>query len=182
MTHVYATSSHLILRQIAEPSTEIATGMNPDQELHLLEVEKVIILKSTELFSETPEEILVEIYLPPLPERTGTSFVEIARRHGDYAQAGVAAVVTLGATGGVADARLVYLSAGEVPMRARQAEELLRSEGATEEAIQAAAELAASEEIEPTDDIHATEAFKRHLAGAVTRRALVKACERARAG
>ncbi len=127
-----------------------------------------------------PDEILVEVSLPPLPPRTGTAFLEIARRHGDYAQAGVAVVVTLTEDGGVADARLVYLSAGDVPTRAPRAAELLRQEGLSDETIDRAARLAAEEEIEPSDDIHATAAFKRHLAGVLTKRALNAAVERAR--
>src|SRR5207249_8177333 len=42
-----------------------------------------------------PGELLVEIAIPPLPARSGTAFLEMARRHGDYALVGVAAVVTL---------------------------------------------------------------------------------------
>ncbi|MDH3745177.1 MAG: xanthine dehydrogenase family protein subunit M [Acidobacteriota bacterium] len=126
------------------------------------------------------DEILVEVSLPPLPPRTGTAFVEIARRLGDYAQAGVAAVVTLGDDDRVADARLVYLSAGDIPMQAPRAVELLRAEGVSEAVIEKAARLAAAEEIEPSDDIHASAAFKRHLATVVTKRALAVAIERAR--
>ena len=126
------------------------------------------------------DEILVEIMLPPLPPRTGTAFVEIARRHGDYAQAGVAAVVTLAGDERVADARLVYLSAGEIPMQAPRAVELLRAEGLSGDVVERAAKLAAEEEIEPSDDIHASAAFKRHLVTVLTKRALATAVERAR--
>ncbi|HEX6386945.1 MAG TPA: FAD binding domain-containing protein, partial [Anaerolineae bacterium] len=71
------------------------------------------------------EEILVELELPPLPPGTGTAFMEMARRHGDYALAGVAAVVTLDEAGICRRARLVYLNAGEVPIAAEQAASLL---------------------------------------------------------
>ena len=125
------------------------------------------------------EEILVEVELPPSPPRTGYAFVEIARRHGDYAHAGVAASVSLDGDGGCRDARLVYLSLGETPMTASRAAGLLVSEGLGAESIRAAAELAASEEIEPTTDIHATAEYKRHLARVVTERALGRARQRA---
>lgn len=122
-----------------------------------------------------PDEILVEMTLPPLPERTGVAFHEFARRHGDYALMGVAAVVTLDGSGGCKEANLVYLSAGEIPLAAPQACELLVAEGLSESSIASAAALASENEIEPTGDIHASEAYKRHLAAVLTRRALTEA-------
>src|SRR5207302_4848342 len=62
-----------------------------------------------------PEEMLVEVLVPPLPERTGTAFEEFARRHGDYALAGVAAVVTLAADGTVAEGQLGFVLIGVGP-------------------------------------------------------------------
>src|SRR3982750_3290757 len=54
------------------------------------------------------EELLVEIRIPARPQRTGPAFAEFARRHGDSALAGVAAVVPLAADGAVAACRLVF--------------------------------------------------------------------------
>ncbi|MCB0225653.1 MAG: xanthine dehydrogenase family protein subunit M, partial [Anaerolineae bacterium] len=62
-----------------------------------------------------PEELLVEIVIPPLPAQTGYAFREISRRHGDYALVGVAATVTLDNNGRCEAARLVYLSVGDKP-------------------------------------------------------------------
>jgi carbon-monoxide dehydrogenase medium subunit len=118
--------------------------------------------------------------LPPLPARTGWAFLEIARRHGDYAQAGIAARVTLDESGRCREARLVYLSAGGGPVDARQAAGLLAGEEVTGAAIEAAAEKASRDEIDPPTDVHATPDFKRHLARVLTRRALRRAAERAR--
>jgi aerobic carbon-monoxide dehydrogenase medium subunit len=129
-----------------------------------------------------PEEILAEIDLPALPPQTGWSFQEIARRHGDYAQAGVAALVTLGEDGRCREARLVYLSVGDKPVEAPGAAALLAGSDLGPEVIAAAAEKASREEMSPTGDIHATSEFKRHLARVLTRRALRKAFERARNG
>jgi CO/xanthine dehydrogenase FAD-binding subunit len=126
-----------------------------------------------------PDEILVEVTLPPKAARTGWSFQEVARRHGDYATAGVAVLLELDEGDRCASARLVYLSAGETPVAVRRAAEILENDGLSDENIRAAAAVAAREEIEPTDDIHATVAFKRHLAEVVTRRALFRARERA---
>ena len=60
-----------------------------------------------------PDEMLVEAAIPPSPARTGWAFLEIARRHGDYAQVGLAARVTLDESGRCREARLVFLSVGD---------------------------------------------------------------------
>ncbi|HET9212223.1 MAG TPA: xanthine dehydrogenase family protein subunit M [Thermoanaerobaculia bacterium] len=127
-----------------------------------------------------PEEILVEAAIPPAPPRTGWAFLEIARRHGDYAQAGIAARVTLDESGRCREARLVYLSAGDAPVQAREAARLLAGQELSEAAIEAAAEKASRDEIHPPGDVHSTPEFKRHLARVLTRRALRLAAGRAR--
>ena len=129
-----------------------------------------------------PDEILVEAALPPLAPRTGWSFLEVARRHGDYAQVGVAAMVTLGEDGRCREARLVYLSVGDAPVEAREAARLLVGGDLSPAAIEAAAEKASRDEMSPRADIHASPAFRRHLARVLTGRALRRAAERARNG
>ena len=119
-----------------------------------------------------PEEMLTEIVIPPPRPRTITAFTEFARRHGDYALVGVAAALTFAPDATCTEARLVYLSVGEVPTVATQASALLQGETLTDEAIRAAAHAAATHEIDPSDDIHATAAYKRHLAEVLTRRVL----------
>jgi carbon-monoxide dehydrogenase medium subunit len=125
------------------------------------------------------EELLVEIALPPLPGRTGTAFTEMARRHGDYALSGVAAIVTVDASGVCTAARLVYLNAGEVPMVAEQAAQMLVGERPSEELWLETAVAASQNEIDPMGDIHATANYKRHLAKVLTVRALKQAFDRA---
>ena len=129
-----------------------------------------------------PEEILVEVELPPMPAHTGWSFVEVAPRHGDYALMGLAALVTLDAGGRIQNARLVYLNAGDGPVVAEQAARALSGQTATDGAFAEAAELASRQEIEPLGNLHATPEFQRHLAGVLTRRALQEACKRAQDG
>jgi carbon-monoxide dehydrogenase medium subunit len=129
-----------------------------------------------------PDEMLVEAAIPPSPARTGWAFLEVARRHGDYAQVGVAARVTLDDSGRCREARLVYLSVGDAPVVAREAARLLAGQELSPEAIAAVAEKAAGDEMDPLGDIHATPEFKRHLARVLTRRVLRKAGERARSG
>lgn len=128
-----------------------------------------------------PDEILVEIALPPWPRGSGHAFMELARRHGDYAQAGVAAVVQLDDSGNCRQARLVYLNVGETPLAVGAAAELIGHVPSVELIAQVAAH-AAQEEIDPTGDIHATAAYKRHLAAVLGRRAIWQAVARARQG
>lgn len=127
-----------------------------------------------------PDEILVEVEIPPSPPRTGWAFQEVARRHGDYAQVGLAARVTLDESGRCHEARLVYLSVGDGPVEAREAARLLAGSPLTDEAIAAAADKAARDEMEPMGDIHATSDFKRHLARVLTGRVLRQALGRAK--
>ena len=133
-------------------------------------------LFTTDLASD---EMLVEVALPALPPRTGTAFVEFARRRGDYALMGVAAVVTLDENGVCRQARLVYLNAGDGPVNAREAAGLLAGQSPSASAMEAAAALAADKEINPMGNVHASPEYQRHLARVLTRRALKQAFERA---
>jgi carbon-monoxide dehydrogenase medium subunit len=127
-----------------------------------------------------PDELLVEVALPPMPPRSGGTFREITRRHHDFCMAGVAAVVTLqDDSDRCKQARLVFLGVGDGPVDARQAAEMLIGQVPTPEAIRAAAETAASDEIDPGSDIHASAEYRRHLANVLARRALEQAFERA---
>jgi len=129
-----------------------------------------------------PEDLLVEIEIPPLPPRSGWSLKEVARRPHDFALVGVAAVLTLDRKDRCEDARLVYLSAGDGPISAPEAAALLQGEKITPDLIAAAADKAAVDEIDPGSDIHATAEFRRHLANVLTRRALEEAHQRALGG
>jgi carbon-monoxide dehydrogenase medium subunit len=125
----------------------------------------------------TPEEVLVEVRLPRQPEGAGWAFEEVARRRGDFALAGVAALLSTGANGEVREARLAYASMGPRPLRAYAAEAALRGQPATESSFQAAAEVAARE-LDPGSDLHATRGYRLHVARALTRRALMRAVGR----
>jgi len=127
---------------------------------------------STALLSD---EILVETWLPPLKPRTGQAWLEFARRHGDFALAGVAVSLSL-EDEMVADARIVLTGVGGKPVRAREAETLLVG-GSVHERASAAAEAARSA-IDPDADIHATKEYRAHLASVLTERAILLAHER----
>lgn len=131
-----------------------------------------------------PDELLMEIALPSMPPRSGWSFKEIARRHGDYALVGVAAVVILDDADQLSEAqcqqaRLVFLSVGDGPVEAHRAAETLRGQVSTPEAIRAAAETAASMDVDPGSDIHASADYRRHLVNVLARQSLTQAFDRA---
>src|SRR5207247_4761530 len=126
-----------------------------------------------------PGELLVEIAVPPLPGRSGTAFVEMARRHGDYALVGVAAVVTLDSRGRCKAARLTLLSVGDGPVLATEVAKMLAGQAPSEELLRAASDAAATRDVDPPSDIHASAAYRRQLVAVLTRRALGRAFERA---
>src|SRR6516162_5447874 len=75
-----------------------------------------------------PGELLVEIRARSLPPRSGSAFLEIAQRKGDYALAGAAVVITCDGTGRCQDARIALCAVGATPVRAREAERALVGE------------------------------------------------------
>jgi aerobic carbon-monoxide dehydrogenase medium subunit len=128
--------------------------------------------------SLAPDELLVEVRLPASPAGAGYAFEEFARRHGDFAIIGIAALVVRDGDR-CAAARLASAGAGPVPVRLRAAEAILEREGLGERAIAAAA-ARAGELVDPDSDVHASAAYRRHLTRVLTGRALKRACERAR--
>jgi carbon-monoxide dehydrogenase medium subunit len=124
-------------------------------------------------------EVLTEVRIPGLRSRAGSAFLEFARREGDYALAGVAAVVALDEDGTIAEARLGLCSLASQPLRPRAAETLLRGQQPAAEAWAAAAAVIGAL-VEPPSDIHGSADYRRHLAGVMTERALALAAERAK--
>jgi carbon-monoxide dehydrogenase medium subunit len=125
-----------------------------------------------------PGELLTAVELSPRPARSGTAFLEVARRHGDYALAGVAATVVLNARGYFDMARVALLSVGDGPVLAETGADLVGTE-ATPEVILAASERV-RQAVDPPTDIHASAEYRRQLAAVLTCRALTSAVNRAR--
>jgi carbon-monoxide dehydrogenase medium subunit len=123
------------------------------------------------------DELAVSANFPALPPGTGTSVVEIARRHGDYAVCGVLAAVTLDAEGRVAAARATYVSAGDD----RDPVDLtIPVAGAfPADADWAAAGGLARTRVATEADLHATAAYRSRLVAVLTERALRQAADRA---
>jgi carbon-monoxide dehydrogenase medium subunit len=115
-----------------------------------------------------PQDVLSAVRFPAAAAGTRVGFAELARRHGDYAIVGLAAVAQASREG-VSDVRLVYFGVGETPIRARKAETALAS-GSIDDAVNAL-------DLDPPDDIQATGAVKKHLAGVLLRRVAAELME-----
>ena len=107
-----------------------------------------------------PGEIISAIRIPVAQPRDRFGFAELARRHGDYALVGLAAT----ARAEPRAIRLAYFGVGTTPVRARTAETALAG-GDLDAAVAALAG-----DLEPSGDVHASAAAKRHLAAVLLRR------------
>ena len=125
-----------------------------------------------------PDELLVEIEVPPMPPRTGHAFVEYSRRHGDFALGGAAVLVTVDESGTCQRAAIALLSAAPTPLRATEAEAMLAGERIDEGVAARAAERAVAD-ISPTGDIHGSAGYRKDLIEVMVRRALMAAAGRA---
>jgi CO/xanthine dehydrogenase FAD-binding subunit len=123
-----------------------------------------------------PDELLLEVRFPS-HEDQGTAFLEVARRHGDYALVGVAVVVTMTA-GRCTQARLAFTGVGPVPVRVAEAERLMIGAVPTDATL-AEVRSVVADRIEPSDDIHASAEYRKDVAGVLAQRALRAAVARA---
>lgn len=172
----------------ADPAAEIPAVMVAlDARLHLRSPRGSRSLAAADFFTGLfgtamePDEMLTHVDLTPPAPGSSSAFEEISRRHGDFALAGVAAVVTLGADGGCAGARITLLSVGDGPVLAEHAAAALVGSDLSEATIRAAADAAARLDVDPPADIHASAAYRRRLVEVLVRRAVTRAAERARA-
>nr|HET6902670.1 xanthine dehydrogenase family protein subunit M [Ktedonobacteraceae bacterium] len=121
-----------------------------------------------------PTELLQEIRVPAPAARSGSAYIKLERKVGDYAIAGVAASVTLDDSGNVARAGIALTNVGPTPLRAREAEQALLGKALDDASIHQAAELAAAA-AQPTSDSRGSVDYKRAMVRTLTVRALRKA-------
>jgi len=126
-----------------------------------------------------PAEILTEIRIPIPPPSSGGAYFKLERKVGDFATAGVAAQVTVDGSGACQRVGIGLTNVGPTPLRAKNAETALRGKKLDNAVIDQAAQLAAAES-QPSSDLRGPEEYKRGLVKELTRRALVRALERAR--
>ncbi|HEY6200241.1 MAG TPA: xanthine dehydrogenase family protein subunit M [Candidatus Binatia bacterium] len=125
-----------------------------------------------------PEEIITELYVPRLPANSGAAFLKfLPRTADDYATVSAAAVVTLDKSKkSFAEVRIALGSVGTTPIRAREAEAVLRGQPVKAEALAEAGEKA-KQAVDPISDFRGSAAYKKEMAGVFVRRALTKALE-----
>lgn len=126
------------------------------------------------------DEILTAVRIRSAAAGTGAAYEEVARRHGDFAMTGVAAVVRLdGDT--VAEARIAISGVDALPVRASKAEAALVGQSLDDATVAGAAEAAIAD-LNPSADLHGSSAYRKHLAGVLIRKAVRSAADRAREG
>jgi carbon-monoxide dehydrogenase medium subunit len=127
-----------------------------------------------------PDEILRAIVFPIVRPSSGYALEEITRRHGDFAIAGVVAIVDLDDSGKIADARVALFGVAPTPVRARKAERALIGREPNDGAMLDAAALV-EDFLDPPGDIHASSAYRKHVAAVLTARVLKRAVQLCRA-
>jgi carbon-monoxide dehydrogenase medium subunit len=128
-----------------------------------------------------PGELLTEIQLPAAPPHTGTAYTKFNVIQSDLATVGVAVSITLGSSDGICqDIRIALGASAPTPMRAKQAEEVLRGKKITDGLLKKAGEVA-STEAQPISDIAASEEYRRELVRVLVARVGNEALARAKA-
>jgi len=122
-----------------------------------------------------PDEMLVAVRFPVWDGRCGFAVEEVARRHGDFAIVGVLCGLVTGDDGSVSRAALALFGVGGTPIRVSAAEAALVGGAGIDEVA-----ATAVEQIDPTDDLHASAAYRRKVAGVLVGRVVARALEEAR--
>jgi len=124
-------------------------------------------------------EILTEIKIPAASGKFGSAYHKAERKVGDYATAGVAAVIQIDGYGKCSKAGIGLTNVNSLPMRASRSEAVLLGSDLSDEVIQQAAQFA-SEDCNPSADLRGDEDYKRHLVKVITKRMINKAISRAK--
>src|SRR6266700_5465347 len=163
----------------ADPAAELPallTCLNGEVVVQSVHGERVI--KAEEFFTGylstalEPGEMLTEARFPWIPPQSGWAFMEFARRSGDYALVGAAAVVTPSLDDRCLSAHIAYLGIAGLPLRVREIENTLIETTFDEKVLDEASELARTFVSEDMEDVHATVDYRRALTAEITRRVL----------
>ncbi len=121
-----------------------------------------------------PDEVLTRIDIPTVAPGTRSEFMEVSRRHGDYALVGVGAQIVGDPDGRVTSARIVITNVADVPCRARQAEAALVGNRLGDAAVHRAAADAAAAALSPSGDHHSSAQYRIDVSRTLVRRVLDK--------
>jgi aerobic carbon-monoxide dehydrogenase medium subunit len=125
------------------------------------------------------DEIITEVRLPPWPKGRRWGFQEFARRRGDFAMAAAAVFYDEDARGCAMNPHVGVIGVADRPLRLPTVEALLNGR-TIDDATIAKAEAATVAALDPPEDIHASAAYRRALAGTMVERALKQAASEAR--
>jgi CO/xanthine dehydrogenase FAD-binding subunit len=129
-----------------------------------------------------PDEMLIEIQVPPKRPHTGVAHEKLMVMQGDAGIVGAAVSITLKPGNGICeDARIVISNAASIPLRPREAEKKWIGKVIDDHLIAEAAEVA-SAEVDPPSDVHGSAEYRKEMIKVFVRRAAAKALERAKKG
>jgi carbon-monoxide dehydrogenase medium subunit len=122
-------------------------------------------------------ELLLEIQIPVIPPKTAVVYEKFNIIKNDQGIVSVAAFITLDNDGNKCkDARIVLGGSASVPLRVKEADQMLKGKILSNSLLEKVGQKA-SESADPVTDIHATEAYRRHLIKVMTKRMVKKAWE-----
>ena len=127
------------------------------------------------------DEMITAVRFPVLPESAGWAFQEFTRRKGDYAVAGVCALVTVDKSGTCLSARLSACGVASTPVRLTGSEEALAGNPIDADTLSAATKAARKYVVAP-DDAHGSNEFRKHLVSELLMRTVSQAADRATQG
>ncbi len=169
----------------ADPAAELPallTCLNGEVLVQSIHGERVI--RAEEFFTGylstalEPGEMLTEVRFPVLTPQAGWAFLEFARRSGDYALVGAAAVLNRTPDDRCMSAHIAYLGIAGAPVRGHAIEVALAGTSLDEPVLDAAAEIASALVSDDMGDVHATVEYRRVLTAELTKRVLKAAWER----
>lgn len=169
----------------ADPAAELPLlAVALDAVIELASVRGRRLVPAAEFFlsyfttAAAPDELVVAVHWPRQPVSRGWCFQEMARRHGDFALVAVACLLGVDSTGRCTGARLAVGACAPVPLRMQAVEDLLVGQFLEAALFDQVADAVAAT-LDPEPDLHATAAYRRQVAGNLTRRALLQAGARA---
>jgi carbon-monoxide dehydrogenase medium subunit len=121
-----------------------------------------------------PHELLTEIRVPLMPDRTAVKYTKFRNVEGDSPIVGAAVLLTLDSDGSCKDIRIALNGAAPTPVRARNAEEILRGKAPNDRLVEKAMKVV-SEDIDPIPDIVASEDFREKIARVLVKRMIKEA-------
>jgi CO/xanthine dehydrogenase FAD-binding subunit len=169
----------------ADPASELpAVSLVLDAEFEIISKSDKYTVEAEDFFitymttSLQPNELLSSIYFKKPPKNSGWGFHEIARREGDFALAGSAAIIGLDGNGICNHASIALFGVAPTPVRARAAEDLLIGQIYSEDRLKKAAE-AVKQVVDPESDVHATEEYRTNVSVVLALRSIEDAYRRA---